>query len=166
MTFDADTATFVLFRLGEEGYGLPVDVVTSVVRFQEPTPVPRATHAVMGVVNLRGRVLPVVDLRARFGPAAFSAGPKARIVVAEGSSGPVGVAVDAVTEVATFTAEQIQAVPEGALGTDVADAFSGMVERADGLVILLDPDHALYANSPGDTAGGAAPAKKEEVSHV
>ena len=166
MTSDDDKRTYVLFRLGEEGYALPVDVVTGVVGFEPPTPVPHAPRAVMGVVNLRGRVLPVVDLKLRFGVEGFAAGPHARILVAEGPAGPVGVVVDAVTEVASFSAEEMRPVPDGVLGAEAAAAFVGMIERADGLVILLDPEHTMYANEPGSVPAGTAEAPKEEDSHV
>ena len=165
MTPDVDRRTYVLFRLGDEGYALPVEVVTGVVRFESPMPVPRAPGSVIGVVNLRGRVLPVIDLQARFGAAAFSAGPHARIVVAEGPAGPAGVAVDAVTEVASFSAEEIQPVPESVVQTDTASAFAGMVERSNGLVILLDPEYALCGNERGAVAGAIDAAKGEGL-HV
>jgi len=160
-----DTRTYVLFRLGEEGFALPVESVTGVVRFDAPTPVPRAPESVMGVVNMRGRVVPVIDLNVRFGTEPFRAGPLARIVVAEGANGPVGVAVDAVTEVATFSADELRPLPDGVLGDDTTGAFVGMVERGERLVIVLDPEHALYANASGATAGGAIEDRKDG-SHV
>jgi purine-binding chemotaxis protein CheW len=165
VTSQDDTRTFVLFRLGVEGYALPVEVVTGIVRFESPTPVPRAPQAVMGVLNLRGRVLPVIDLKARFGAASFSPGPSSRIVVAEGKEGPVGIAVDAATEVATFSVEDIRPVPEGLAGGYVSAAFSGMVEREDGIFILFDPDQAIVGSELGSLAGGVA-ADREEGSNA
>ena len=165
MTPDADRRTYLLFRLGEEGYALPVEVVTGVVRFVEPTPVPRAPRSVIGVVNLRGRVLPLVDLKVRFGSEAFSAGPHSRIVVAEGASGPVGVVVDTVTEIATFSEEEIRPVPDWVVVADTALAFLGMVERSDGLVMLLDPEFATCAKEFG-AAQGAIEAAGKEGFHV
>ena len=164
MTATDDTRAYVIFCVGQESYALPVEVVTGVVRFESPMPVPRAPRAVMGVVNLRGRVLPVIDLKARFGSGVFSAGAHARIVVAEGPSGPVGVAVDAATEVVTFAAEEIRPVPAGVLGPDTTAAFAGMVEREDGLVILLDPEHALLANQTDSAQPRSTDTHREEGS--
>ena len=135
--------TYVLFRLGAEEYGLPVGAVVSIVRFRLPTPVPRASEFVLGVVNLRGRVLPVIDLGRRFSGEQFVAGPTSRIVVTEGESGAVGIAVDSAHEVVTFSSESIRPVPEGVLGPESVRAFAGMVERPDGLVVLLDPDETM-----------------------
>ena len=154
--------TYVLFRLGPEQYALPVSSVVSVVRYQQPTPVPRASEEVLGVVNLRGRVLPVVDLGRRFGRSVFEASPSSRVVVAESAAGSVGVAVDSASEVVTFTEDEIKPVPESVLSNETAKAFRGMVEREAGLVVLLDPDEAMPRRdldamntmvSPGTEAG-------------
>jgi len=135
--------SFVLFRLGQEEFGLPVASVVSIIRYEQPTNVPRSTAAVLGVINLRGRVIPVVDLAQRFSGTPFVPGPLSRIIVAEGSSGPLGVAVDAASEVTTFSEEDIKLIPEGVVGAEAARAFSGMVERSGGLVMLLDLEEAL-----------------------
>lgn len=134
---------FVLFRLGEEEFGLPVTSVVSIIRFEPPTSVPRANEGVLGVINLRGRVIPVMDLRLRFTGVPFVAGPRSRIVVAEMSSGPLGIAVDTASEVTSFGTEEIRMVPEGIVGAESARAFSGMVERSGGLVMLVDLEEAL-----------------------
>ena len=137
------TQSFVLFRLGQEEFGLPVTSVVSIIRYETPTNVPRSTDAVLGVINLRGRVIPVVDLAQRFSGTPFIPGPMSRIIVAEGSSGPLGVAVDAASEVTTFSADDIKLIPEGVVGAEAARSFSGMVERSGGLVMLLDLEEAL-----------------------
>ena len=137
------TRGFVLFRLGEEEFGLPVTSVVSIIRYETPTSVPRATAGVLGVINLRGRVIPVMDLCRRFTGERFAPGPSSRIIVAETSCGPLGVAVDAANEVTSFLEEDIRLVPEGVLGAEAARAFSGMVERSGGLVMLVELEEAL-----------------------
>lgn len=152
--------SYVIFHLGDEEYGLPVACVNSIIRYEEATPVPRAPVGVLGVINLRGRVIPVVDLLFRFAGRPFDPGPTARIVVAEGASGLVGVAVDAASEVTTFDAELVRAVPEGVLVAETNRAFTGVVERDGQLVILVDLDQAVprseYASAlESDDEGGA-----------
>jgi purine-binding chemotaxis protein CheW len=136
-------STYVLFRLGEEHYGLPVSSVVSIIRYKAPTPVPRASEAVLGVVNLRGRILPVVDLGRRFSGRAFEPKSSSRIVVTEGAGGVVGIAVDLASEVATFGDESVRPVPDSVLSSETMHAFVGMVERPSGLVMLLDPEEAV-----------------------
>jgi purine-binding chemotaxis protein CheW len=139
----AASRSFVLFRLGDEEFGLPVTSVVSIIRYEQPTNVPRASAAVLGVINLRGRVIPVLDLRLRFTGVPFVPSPMSRIIVAEGLSGALGVAVDAASEVTTFSEDAIKVVPEGVVGAEAARAFSGMIERSGGLVMLLDLEEAL-----------------------
>ncbi len=142
---------YVIFRLGDEEYGLPVTTVNSIIRYEQATPVPRAPEAVLGVINLRGRVVPVVDLRRRFRGVAFEPGPTSRIVVADGAAGPVGIAVDAANEVTTIADDLFKPVPEGVLAPETARAFRSVVEREGSLVILLELDEAVprseYASS-------------------
>jgi len=144
---------YVVFRLGTEEYGLPVATVNSIIRYEEATPVPRAPASVLGVINLRGRIVPVVDLKMRFSGQPFAPEPQSRIVVAEGAAGPVGVAVDAANEVVEFADADLQPVPEGVLAAETARAFTGVVERDGSLVILLDLDEAVprteYVGTPG-----------------
>ena len=157
----AQNDTYVLFRLGAEEYGLPVGAVVSIVRFRLPTPVPRASEFVLGVVNLRGRVLPVIDLGRRFSAEPFTAGPTSRIIVTEGENGAVGIAVDSAHEVVTFSADSVRPVPEGVLGADTVSAFVGMVERPDGLVVLLDPNETMPRLDTEITLDPYAPKERE-----
>lgn len=134
---------YVLFRVAEETFGLPIERVQSIIRYERGTPVPRAPEVVEGVINLRGRIVPVVDLMRRLGRGAFTPGPTARIVVVEGEGGLVGLAVDAASEVVRIETEAIQPAPAAALSADTAYAFEGVVEFEGALVILLDLDQAV-----------------------
>ena len=132
----AATRSYVIFRLGPEEYGLPIHSVNSIIRFEQATPVPRSPEAVIGVINLRGRVIP-------------DAG--SRIVVSEGVAGPIGVAVDSASEVAELPVEEIRPVPESILSPETAKSFEGVIERDGALIILLNLDeavpHAEYADA-------------------
>lgn len=135
--------SYVVFHLADEEYGIPVTRVNSIIRYEQATPVPRAPVSVLGVINLRGRIVPVIDLLRRFKGTPFEPGTFSRIVVAEGDAGAVGIAVDSANEVAEFDPEAVRAVPDGVLSTDTARAFVGVVEREGKLVILLDLDEAV-----------------------
>ena len=137
------TRQYVLFRLRAEEYGLPIASVQSIIRYEQPTPVPRAPAGVEGVLNLRGQVIPVIDLGRRLFGDSIEPTPLSRIVVAESGLGPVGLAVDAANEVATISVDDIKPAPQGALDAELSDAFEGVASRGDHLVILLDPEKAL-----------------------
>lgn len=158
---NATSQTCVIFRVGDEDFALPIGTVESIVRYETPTPVPHASPDVLGVVNLRGRIVPVIDLLHRFRSLRFSPGPFARIVVTESSEGPLGLAVDMAQEVAHIPMEDVLPVPESVLSTLTGRAFSGVVERDGRLVILLELEeavpHAVWAGSDVVTdAAGAA----------
>jgi purine-binding chemotaxis protein CheW len=127
----------VIFKLGNEHYGVNIAAVESIIKLQDITSVPRAPEFVEGVTNLRGTVLPVIDLRRRFGLPPEENTKDTRIVVIEMNGSVVGMIVDAVTEVLRISQEAIE--PPSPLVTTIDSAFiTGIAKVAGRLVILLD----------------------------
>jgi purine-binding chemotaxis protein CheW len=127
----------VICQLGDESFGLDIGSVFEIIRFQESTAVPTAPRFVDGVINLRGRIIPVVDLSAKFGMSRSEATRSTRIIVAGNANMRVGLVVDAVTEVLMVSEEAVEPTPEVASGYDSA-YIRGIAKLADELVILLD----------------------------
>jgi purine-binding chemotaxis protein CheW len=117
--------------------------VQSIIRYEVPTPVPHAPEFVEGVINLRGQVIPVLDLALRLLGSPLERTVFSRIVVAESDSGLVGLAVDSANEVATIAIDAIMEPPASALTAETAEAFEGVANHGERLVILLDPEKAL-----------------------
>jgi purine-binding chemotaxis protein CheW len=134
---------YVLFNLGEEQFGLPIARVRSIIPYEIPTPVPQAPDGVDGIINLRGLLIPVLDLAKRLLGTPLEPGPTARIIVAESEVGPIGLVVHAADEVARIDAEGVQPAPEAVLSAATIDAFEGVADHGGRLVILLDPERAL-----------------------
>lgn len=135
---------FVLFRLADETYGLPVDAVREVVRLPETiTRVPRAPDFVVGVINHRGLVAPLIDQRRRFGVTGEPPGRHQRIVVASVDDVVVGFIVDAVEQILSVPAEALRAAPD--LATSDAPIFDRIATLdVDGrLVLLIAPRQLL-----------------------
>lgn len=153
--------TYVVFVAGGERYGVPVRRVTAIVRPSAMTPVPRAPEAVMGVMNMRGTVLPVVDISRRLGRGTFVPGPNSRVIVADGPFGIVGLAVDAATDVTCIDADLLGEAPEGVLGADVVRMFTGVADCEDGLLLLIDVDEAVPA--PSSVPAGISPHTKGDA---
>ncbi len=129
----------VIFRLNNEAYGINVAQVQSIIPLPDIVTIPGAPSFIEGVINLRGAVVPVVDLRARFGlPVADSTnGRKAVIIIIELHKLQVGLIVDKVTEVTKMPASAIE--PPSALLTTVDTAYlRGIGKFKNNLVILLD----------------------------
>jgi purine-binding chemotaxis protein CheW len=123
----------VVFTLGAEHYGLPIQQVHEIIRYTKPREVASRVEWVRGVISLRGRILPVFDLAARLG-VRCEPGDQAKIVIVECGSDTAGVIVDDVEEVLTVGPEQIEDVP-GADNT-LIDAVAKLGDR---LVVLLKP---------------------------
>ncbi|MBP2017645.1 purine-binding chemotaxis protein CheW [Symbiobacterium terraclitae] len=127
----------VVFRLDDEYYGADIAVVREVVPLQRVTPVPRTPDYVKGVINLRGRVIPVIDLRRRLGLPEGQVTKATRIAVAEVAGDQVGMIVDAVEEVARVSSDAIE--PPSALMAKLdRDNVLGVAKVADRLITLLD----------------------------
>ena len=139
----AEHGQYVLFRLAVEEYGIPIRRVQSIIRYEAPTPVPRAPEGVDGVINLRGQVIPLIDLGKVLLGAALVPTPASRIIVVETSFGAIGLAVDFVLEVASIVADDIRPAPSAALDSEMLEAFEGVANHGDRLIILLDAEKAL-----------------------
>ncbi len=148
----------VVFDLAREHYGVDISAVEGIIKMQAITAVPRAPAFVEGVTNLRGKVLPVIDLRRRFGLPQEDATKDTRIVVVEipataseaGVSGAtVGIVVDGVSEVLRVSQEAIE--PPSPIVTTVDSAFiRGIAKVGDRLVILLDLGKVLSTKEQTD----------------
>jgi purine-binding chemotaxis protein CheW len=127
----------VICQLGDESYGLDIGSVYEIIRFQSSTAVPTAPNFVDGVINLRGRIIPVMDLSSRFGLKRGAATKSTRIIVAGTGGVRVGLVVDAVTEVLMVADDAVEPTPDVVAGRD-SRYIRGIAKLADQLVILLD----------------------------
>ncbi|HEV2113281.1 MAG TPA: chemotaxis protein CheW [Terriglobales bacterium] len=125
------------FRIGRETFGVPINLVHEIVRVPDITAVPEAPDCIEGVINLRGKIVSVVDLRKRFGEKDIHANKKNRILVAEVEGKMVGLIVDAASEVLKVPPSEIENPPnvfeEGEL-----NYVTGVGKLRDRLVILVD----------------------------
>ena len=127
----------VVFELAGESYGIDIAAVESIIKMQTITQLPQAPFYVKGVTNLRGNVLPVIDLRLRFGLDAQEYSRQTRIIIVTMGTLKVGVVVDAVSEVLRVPEESIGGLPP--VVNTVNSAFlKGIVRLEDRLIILLE----------------------------
>ncbi|WP_207062452.1 chemotaxis protein CheW [Motiliproteus sp. SC1-56] len=128
---------WVTFRLAEETYGINVMQVQEVLRYTEVAPVPGAPAYVLGIINLRGNVVTVIDTRQRFGLPATEVTDHSRIVVIEVGGQVVGILVDAVSEVVYLNQSEIEQAPN--VGTEESAKFiQGVCHKDNRLLILVD----------------------------
>lgn len=138
----------VVFDLASEHYGVDISDVREIMRMQNITKVPGAICFVEGVINLRGKVLPVLDLRKRLGLTVSDQTEESRIVVIDISDGEAGVIVDAVTEVLRVPNEAIDRLTMISKGN--SDYLRGIAKLNERLIILLDLHKLLCSGTDSE----------------
>ena len=139
---NGDEKQLVVFQLAAKLYGVEISRVHEIIRLQSVTRVPRAPAFVEGVINLRGKVIPVVDLRRRFGLPMADHTRSSRIVVLEIGDQVVGIIVDAVSEVLRVSPGTVEPPSPVVAGID-SEYLHGIAKLTDRLVILLDLERVL-----------------------
>ncbi len=139
---------YLTFALSDEEYGIGILKVKEIIGMMPVTSVPQAPHFVRGVINLRGKVIPVTDLRLKFGLSEAEYTDKTCIIVVEikTASGQVqmGIVVDSVSEVLNIKGEEIEDTPSFGAAADT-DYILGMAKMEGGVKILLDIDRVLQS---------------------
>src|SRR5574344_2879228 len=144
---------WVTFQLDRETYGINVMQVQEVLRYTEIAPVPGAPDYVLGIINLRGNVVTVIDTRMRFGLQPETVTESTRIVIIEAEKQVIGILVDSVAEVVDLNSSDIDPAPN--VGTEESAKFiKGVSNRENELLILIDLDKLLSDD------------EWEEISHI
>ena len=142
ISFATDGSQYLTFRLRDEEYGVEILKVQEIKGYTAITPVPNTPAYLKGVMNLRGTIVPVVDLRAKFGMEAAEYTAFTVIIVLTVGTKVMGLIVDAVSDVLNIPKTDIQATPDFGAQVD-ARFISGMAKAGDKLVVLLDIDRVL-----------------------
>ena len=136
------TQQLVTFQLGGDYFAADIYSVERVLRYQPPTPIPNVPAWVEGVIEYRGRIIPVIDLHLRFGLEAVPPRPESRILVFSVGTEWIGAIVDSVLEVTSPTAEQLSPPPPLFRGLS-AEFLRGIVKRNDRLIVFLEVTRLL-----------------------
>ena len=139
---DGDLIQLVTFRIGEEEFGVDILAVQEIIRLMQITMVPRAPAFIEGVINLRGKVIPVINMRTRFGMPALEHDSNTRIVVMGLEQKIVGFLVDGVSEVLRIPAGTVEDPPPVVAGIG-SEYIRGIGKLDDRLLILLELDNLL-----------------------
>ncbi|MDA8065446.1 MAG: chemotaxis protein CheW [Thermaerobacter sp.] len=136
----------VAFQLADETYGVDIGSIREIITWQRVTPVPGAQGHIEGIINLRGRVIPVVDLRRRLGLPPIPDLTNSKIVIVEHAGDTIGLVVDGVSEVLRVPTGAVE--PPSRMVSDVStDYLRGVAKVGDNLVILLSLDRALVKSA-------------------
>ena len=141
-TKDDEVLQYVTFRLDDETYGINVMQIQEVLRYSEIAPVPGSPDYVLGIINLRGNVVTVIDTRRRFGLNDADVTDSSRIVVMESADQVMGILVDSVAEVVYLKSSEIETAPN--VGSEESARFiQGVCNKNSELIILVEFDKML-----------------------
>lgn len=150
---DSQVTQWGTFRLGDELYGVNVMQIREVLRYTEITPVPGAPFYVLGIINLRGNVVTVIDTRTRFGLSLAEVDNNTRIVIVEVDKQVLGMQVDSVAEVIYLKEAEIEKAPS--VGNEETSKFiTGVCNKNNELLILIDLERMIHPG--GNPALGEA----------
>jgi len=151
ISFATDGSQYLTFALGDEEYGVEILKVQEIRGYSAITPIPNTPPWIKGVMNLRGTIVPVVDLRAKLGMDAAEYNAFTVIIVVTVGRKVMGVVVDAVSDVLNIPRPDIQATPDFG-GTVDARFIDGMAKAGDKLVVLLDIETVLGGDAAALTS--------------
>jgi purine-binding chemotaxis protein CheW len=151
-------AQLISFAIGDDQYGVNIMAVREIKGWSDITHLPRQPEYVRGVLNLRGVVVPIVDLRCRFGQGLTQATPLHVVIIVQIASKPVGLLADRVLDIVSLETSQIQAVPQIAQASRV-DFLSGLATMEGAMIALIDLPKLLQIEieSLPNQAAGATP---------
>ncbi len=141
-TADDQVLQWVTFKLDAETYGINVMQVREVLRYTEIAPVPGAPEYVLGIINLRGNVVTVIDTRCRFGLPSAEITDNTRIVIIEAEKQVIGILVDSVAEVVYLRQSEIETTPNVG-NEETAKFIQGVCHKNDELLILVELDKMM-----------------------
>jgi purine-binding chemotaxis protein CheW len=150
----------ISFTVGAEEYGLELLRVKEVIRMRQVTWLPKAPACVKGIINLRGDVIPIVDLRERFGLQSTEHSAMTRVIVVEVEGKPVGMVVDSASQVVRVPADQFEPPPP-MLGMAARGFITGVGKLDGKLIITIDVDRILSSEEMSQIAGSLEAAQKE-----
>jgi len=148
------------FTVGAEEYGLELLQVKEVIRMRPITWLPKAPSCVKGIINLRGDIIPIIDLRDRFGMQPQQQTATTRVVVVEVEGRPVGMVVDSASQVVRVPADQFDPPPE-ALGEASRDFITAVAKMGEKLIIMIDAARIITGEEMSQIADSLRTVEKE-----
>jgi len=145
---------FISFSIGDDQYGVAIMSVREIKGWSGVTHLPKQPDYVRGVLNLRGVMVPIIDLRCRFGQGLTDASSMHVVIIVQIGDKVVGLLADRVLDIVSFEASKIQKVPSVG-GAEQADFLSGLITIDDAMIALIDLEHLLSSGNRGAVAAAA-----------
>ena len=148
---DTQKGKYMTFKSGQEYFGLEIQYVQQIIQYQTVTMIPETEDYIKGLINLRGRIIPVVDVRLRFGQGQCEYNDKTCILVINVKTTTVGLIVEQIAEVVEINEDNILPPPTLGRGDRVQNKYVyGIGKVGNTVKLLLDPEKLLYDDDPGE----------------
>ncbi len=134
---------FVTFQIGEEEYGIDIMLVQEIIRYKKPTRVFNANPVIKGVINFRGKVIPVINMHRKFNLSAGEYDEFTVVIIIEVEKKTIGMIVDRVSDIMSFDTEEMQLVDQEFASDIKTEHLKGMGKSGDRIILLLDPCKVL-----------------------
>ena len=134
---------YVTFQIGDENYGIDIMLVQEIIRYNQPTRVFNANPVIRGVINFRGKVIPVIDMHRKFNLPAQKCDEYTVVIIIEVNDKTMGMVVDRVSDIMSFNEEDIQIVDRDFAEDIKTEHIKAMAKKEDMIVMLLDPLRVL-----------------------
>ncbi len=134
---------YVTFQIGDENYGIDIMLVQEIIRYNQPTRVFNANPVIRGVINFRGKIIPVIDMHRKFNLDAQKCDEYTVVIIIEVNDKTMGMVVDRVSDIMSFNGEDIQVVDREFADDIKTEHIKGMAKVDNMIVMLLDPDRVL-----------------------
>lgn len=148
---ESDRAELISFAIGDEQYGVDIMAVREIKGWSEISHLPRQPEFVRGVLNLRGVMVPIIDLRCRFGGGLTDATPLHVVIIVQIADQQIGLLADRVLDIVAFESEQVQPVP-AIVRNGRTEFLSGLLTVEGGMIALIDLTHLLEARIEAEAA--------------
>ena len=153
---EALPSQLISFAIGDDHFGVDIMAVREIKGWTEITPLPRQPDYVRGVLNLRGIIVPIIDLRCRFGQGLTHATPMHIVIIVQIGEKPVGLLADRVLDIVSLDARQVKPVPRVAQAQRLA-FLQGLVTTEETMIALIDLNYLLSASDGGDAERAGMP---------
>lgn len=153
---DALPSQLISFAIGDDHFGVDIMAVREIKGWTEITPLPRQPDYVRGVLNLRGIIVPIIDLRCRFGQGLTHATPMHIVIIVQIGEKPIGLLADRVLDIVSLDAKQVKPVPRVAQAHRLA-FLSGLVTTEDTMIALIDLTNLLAGQDGADSERAGLP---------
>jgi purine-binding chemotaxis protein CheW len=161
-----DLTQFVSFSVGNEDYGVHIEQVQEIIRMTEITALPQTDSYVKGIINLRGNIIPIIDMRTKFNMDAMNYSELTRVIVVNMKEKLVGIVVDSVSRVLELPENEIEAPPDIINGLS-REYIDGIGKIDDNMIIILKIDEVLSADEiKRISAAAVKKAKKKEKEEI